>query len=837
MLQLKTVTKRYCTGGLVQMALNQISLNFRKNEFVSILGPSGSGKTTLLNIIGGLDRCDGGELLIDGRTTRMYKDRDWDYYRNHSIGFVFQGYHLIGHQTVLANVELALSISGISKKERRKRAENALREVGLGDHLRKRPNQLSGGQMQRVAIARALVNDPAILLADEPTGALDSHTSEQVMELLKEVAKERLVIMVTHNAELAEAYSTRIIRLHDGQVVGDSNPYEPAAAEETAAFPIPEGKKPGRTSMSFATSLALSFQNLRTKKGRTILTSFAGSIGIIGIALILALSTGVNSYMTNLQKDTMSSYPIEIEAQTVDMNGMVAGAFYEQEEKEHDPNRIYSSGESLEVLSQINGSIRENNLKDFRKWLMEEDNPIREHLGETGIVYSYPTPFHAYAYDPDGQLVNLDGSGLGIPGTSQELSMGQAAEDAGISMEMGSGMEIGNLFTELIPGNGEASISTGITKNYELAYGDWPKDAGEVVLILDRKNEIPLQNLYALGLLPSKDYPALINAAQKDAAFRAETYDWSYEELCSRTFYLIPECDLYTEEDNGLFSRTDENSADVQKLIPEAFKLRVAGIIRPKEDADEQTLNGTIGYISGLNDYLISYAKESRVVQAQLSEKEKNVLTGMELDEESRKMLLNSFGYSDPEEPSSIRIYMDSFNDKEAVAGYIEDYNDSVPEESRVVYTDFVELLVSAATAIVDVISYVLIAFVAVSLIVSSLMIGIITYISVLERTKEIGILRALGASKRNISQVFNAETVIIGMCAGLLGVLITALFLLPVNAVIHFASGTNDISASLPVQDALILIALSVLLTFIGGLIPARKAAKKDPVAALRSE
>lgn len=838
MLQLKEITKRYCTGGLVQMALNQVSLNFRENEFVSILGPSGSGKTTLLNIIGGLDHCDSGELIINGRATRMYKDRDWDSYRNHSIGFVFQSYNLIGHQSILANVELALAISGISRKERRRRAAEAIQKVGLGDQLHKKPNQLSGGQMQRVAIARALVNDPDILLADEPTGALDSETSVQVMELLKEVAKERLVIMVTHNPELAETYSTRIVKLRDGKVVDDTNPYETMAAGGPSTAEAGNADKPQKTSMSFTTALSLSFQNLKTKKGRTILTSFAGSIGIIGIALILALSTGVNSYMENIQKDTMSSYPITIDAMAMDYGAMMMSSFTIDQGSSHEKDKVYSSGADLEAANQVSGTVVENNLTAFRAYLEKEDCPLREHVGENGIFYSYNTPFTAYAYDPDHTLVNTDGSGLSASEGFQSVTVGQNVGDAEMEMEVVSGVataESSSRFAELLPGAGEL-ISPAIKNNYELVYGDWPRSYDEVLLVLNSNNEVPLQTLYALGMLPAKDYKDLMNDVRKQEHFTAETYDWSYEDFCAQTFYLVPECDFYQKGDDGMFSRIDANAPEAEELLSDAVELNITGIIRLAEGEDS-LIAGNIGYTKALSDYLITYADDSEVVQEQRASTDKDIQSGMEIDEEIYDLLLTSLGYVDLDKPAYISIYTDSFEDKEAVTRCIEDYNNSAAEGDQIIYTDLVELLISSVTTIVDVISYVLIAFVAVSLIVSSLMIGIITYISVLERTKEIGILRAVGASKRNISQVFNAETVIIGLCAGVLGIVITVLFLVPVNAIIHFAAGTNTISASLPIVDAIILIALSVLLTFIGGLIPAKKAAKKDPVAALRSE
>lgn len=829
MLQIREVSKIYKTGDLVQQALNRVSLNFPDNEFVAILGPSGSGKTTLLNIIGGLDHYDVGDLIINGISTQHYSNRDWDSYRNHSIGFVFQSYNLIPHQTILSNVELALTISGISRKERKKRAKDALEKVGLIDHIHKKPNQLSGGQMQRVAIARALVNDPDILLADEPTGALDSETSIQVMELLKEVAKEKLVIMVTHNPELAETYSNRIVRLKDGQVIGDTNPFEP----EKQNVPVVEHKKMGKASMSFGTALSLSFQNLRTKKGRTILTSFAGSIGIIGIALILSLSAGVNRYIETMQKETMASYPITIEAETMDYGYMMTSTLDDTEEEEHDLDQIYSDGSDFELSNEMSASLAQNNLTKFREYLMEEDSPIQEYVGENGVVYSYNTPFTAYAYDPEGKLVNTDGSGLAT-GSQDVYTMG--SEDS-VMIEMDANIYTENCFEELMPGAEENSVSTVITNNYELAYGEWPKAYNEVVLILDANNEIPLQTLYALGMLPSSEYQALMDDVSKQEDFKAKEYNWSYENFCNKSFYLVPECDFYQKNELGLFQKINANSKDAEDLAKDGVKLNVTGIIRPKEDAETLMLSKTVGYTKALTDYLVDYANKSEVVTTQLNSKDKNVLTGTDIDEESYQAVLELLGYVDVTKPLSISIYTDSFEGKEAITKCIEDYNASAGEGNQIVYSDFVELMISSVTSIVDVISYILIAFVAVSLVVSSLMIGIITYISVLERTKEIGILRAMGASKGNISQVFNAETIIIGMCAGIMGILIAVLLQFPINGIIHMAMGNSSVSAALPIDSAIFLILLSMGLTLIGGLIPARKAAKKDPVAALRSE
>lgn len=903
MLQIQNISKKYTTGNLVQKALDGVSLNLRDNEFVAVLGPSGSGKTTLLNIIGGLDRYDSGDLIIGGISTKHYRDRDWDSYRNHTIGFVFQSYNLIPHQTVLSNVELALTISGISKTERRKRAKQALQQVGLGDQLHKKPNQMSGGQMQRVAIARALVNDPDILLADEPTGALDSETSIQVMNLLKEVAKDRLVVMVTHNPELAEEYATRIVRLHDGKIVDDSAPFTVDSSKMAPA----EHKNMGKASMSFATALALSFNNLRTKKGRTLLTAFAGSIGIIGIALILSLSTGVNDYIQDIQKSTMLSYPITIDAQTIDLTSMMeAGPHPGTSEAGHNLDAVYSNGTDLEMVSTMTTSITENNLTKFKKYLEVPDSEIKEFIGENGVVYSYATKFGVYTHDPDGVFVNTDGSTL--RDTQKASGMGAAAEMPGMMYSSGN-------FEQLLPGKDGAPVSSALTDNYDVLYGEWPDAYDEVILALDKNNEVSATTLYELGILPSSEYKELMKKIENGERVTVETKNWSYEDICSQKLYMIPACDTYLKRDNGTFECVAEDTAQLEKLLENAVILKITGIVRPKKDSDNIFISSAIGYTKALTDYLIDYTADSKVVQAQQASTAVNVLNGMEfspaddaaraddaktylsnlgitekaklcreilqsvyadnpemaaqmmameetqlaatlddyLKAPSQDVLLSiydnyissgsyddnleTFGVVSLDAPSSISIYADSFEDKEAVADCIEQYNKSASDADKITYTDYVGLLMSSVTTIVNVISYVLIAFVAVSLIVSSIMIGIITYISVLERTKEIGILRAIGASKRNISQVFNAETFIIGLCSGLIGIGLTLLLLIPGNAIIHALTGSASVNASLPVFSAVVLILLSMLLTLIGGLIPSKKAAKKDPVTALRTE
>lgn len=923
MLQIKNISKKYTTGDFVQTALNNVSLNFRDNEFVAILGPSGSGKTTLLNIVGGLDRYDTGDLIINGISTKKYKDKDWDSYRNHTIGFVFQSYNLIPHQSILSNVELALTISGISKKERKERAKQALTDVGLGEQIHKRPNQLSGGQMQRVAIARALVNNPDILLADEPTGALDSDTSVQVMELLKEVAKDKLVIMVTHNPELANLYANRIVRVKDGHILDDSNPFE---LNDKKIAP-PEHKNMGKSSMSFLTSLALSFNNLKTKKGRTFLTAFAGSIGIIGIALILSLSTGVNQYITDIQKDTMTSYPITIEQKTFDLSSMMnAGEQASKKKVNHKLNAVFSNGTDIMMTSKMATSISENNLTEFKKYLDNKDSEINNYVGENGIVYSYDVPFSVFSYDSDNTLVNTNGSTFSNS-NSNTSSIAQmngsmsVSMNADMSTSMSTDMMTGNMnsspFTEMLSGKNDELVSNVIKDNYKVVYGDWPKAYDEVVLVLDKNNEVSLTTLYYLGLLPSKDYKDILKQINKGEEVNPETSKISYEDICNHNFYLIADSDLYQKNKSDLFKYVGNDNNKVEELLKSGITLKVSGIIRQtSDDSSNIQISGSVGYTKALTNYLINYGNKSDIVKAQKNSPDVNVLNGLHFnpdndsikiddaktylsnlstsdkanmwksmamtayadspeqiqmldsmtetqlaamldsylenpkDEEMLSIYDNyidvgsyddnmkNFGYLSLGAPSSISIYADTFEDKDSISDCIDKYNKDVKDDKdKITYTDYVALLMSSITTIINVITYVLIAFVAVSLIVSSIMIGIITYISVLERTKEIGILRAIGASKKNISQVFNAETFIIGLFSGMIGIGITCLLLLPINAIIHAVTDSTNVNAFLPVQSGIILIVLSVILTLIGGFIPAKKAAKKDPVAALRSE
>ena len=934
MLQLKNIVKTYVTGDLEQKALKGVSISFRENEFVSILGQSGSGKTTMLNIIGGLDRYTSGDLIINGVSTKKYKDADWDFYRNNSIGFVFQSYNLIPHQTVLANVEMALTLAGVSKRERRQRAVSVLKKVGLGDHIHKKPNQMSGGQMQRVAIARALINNPDILLADEPTGALDSETSVQIMELLKEIAKDKLVIMVTHNPELAQQYSTRIVKLLDGRIVDDSNP---CTESETPVEP----QKRKKISMSFFTALSLSFNNLRTKKGRTLLTSFAGSIGIIGIALILALSTGMNTYISDVQKETMSSYPLTISDETIDVSS-VMGRRSEIINERRDPDSdkseersgVYADYRDLETRETMTSSIVENNLTEFKKYLDDPDSEIQQYLGENGVIYTYDVNFNVYSYDTNGTLINSDADTEDI--TSSGVTSENCNSNGRNRMGMMSAMLGGNSdssaenFSELMVGANGFVVSQVITDSYDVLYGSWPEKYDEVILVLDENNGISAETLYQLGLITSEQYES---AAEKIAdGEEADEISFDYTEICDHTFYLVPACDQYIENEDGTFTNLEDSVFNEEQLLKNAVELKITGIIRPVEGAENADISTAVAYTSMLTDYVIKYTDESAIITAQESSPEINVLNGMEFEvpDDSRKIedaktYISAMGVSDkaslyqmmmyyssqntqtpgnseqsvsagvgqagnnaesmnmdentmatamdqwlendPDEeilisfydeyisgstyeenmknfgkvsydaPSSISIYADSFEDKDAITECIANYNETADEDNQITYTDYVALLTSSITTIINGISYVLIAFVAISLVVSCIMIGIITHISVMERTKEIGILRALGASKRNISQVFNAETFIIGCCAGLLGIGVSLVLLIPINSIIEKISGITGLTAQLPVASSLILIMISILITLIGGLLPAKKAAKKDPVIALRSE
>nr|MBQ6241375.1 ABC transporter ATP-binding protein/permease [Lachnospiraceae bacterium] len=910
MLQLQNITKIYRSGDIRQTALDGVSLNLRDSEFVAVLGPSGSGKTTLLNIIGGLDRYDSGDMIIDGTATKHYNDRDWDTYRNHTIGFVFQNYNLIPHQSVLSNVELALTIGGISKAERRRRAKEALEAVGLGDQMRKRPSQLSGGQMQRVAIARALVGDPGILLADEPTGALDSVTSVQIMELLKEVARDRLVVMVTHNPDLAEQYATRIVNLKDGKIVGDSDPFD--SAERIRAATAPQ-KKQKKASMSWMTSMSLSFSNLRTKLGRTLLTAFAGSIGIIGIALILSLSTGADQYIQDIQRDTMTSYPITIEAEALDLSSWMEIAQSRQNRMTNGPSHpmdaVYSDNAWLEMRAGMSGSVTQNNLTRFKEYLDDPSSPIHEHLGEHGVVYSYDTAFNVYVRDPDGELINTDD--LSAVNSNSFLSSLNFGRMGGTLL----GSSSHNFFDEMMPDSDTGLVSSTVKKNYELLTGRWPEAYDEAVFIVNNNNEISLLPLYALGYLPVAEYRDIVDQMNRNEKVEMDQVCVSYDEILEKTFTVVPAADLYEEQADGTWAYIGEDNLAVQNALKNGIALKICGVVRSSGEGVQALLQSSIGYTKLLTDHLIREAENHPLILAQQASPDINILNGLSFapaDDAAKaadaRTYLTGLGISEkalfyisllrnsgadeamiaglqnlgetgiaaafdqalesgfPEEtlvavydtlitpasyednlkafglvsldaPSAINLYCDSFEAKEWVADDIKAYNDTVAEADRITYTDYVGLLMSSITQIIDVISVVLIAFVAVSLVVSSIMIGIITYISVLERTKEIGVLRSLGASKRNISEVFNAETLIIGLISGLMGIGVAELLLIPGNSIIHHYAGDVDVSAFIRPEHALILVVLSTVLTLIGGVIPSRKAAKQDPVVALRTE
>ena len=981
MLVLKGITKQYAVGDTVVDALRGVDIEFRKNEFVSILGPSGCGKTTLLNIIGGLDQYTNGDLIINGRSTKQFKDRDWDTYRNHSIGFVFQSYNLIPHQTVLSNVELALTLSGVSKAERRRRAVEVLEQVGLGDQLHKKPNQMSGGQMQRVAIARALINNPDILLADEPTGALDSATSVQVMELLKEIAKDRLIIMVTHNPELAEEYSSRIIRLVDGQVTDDTAPYHGTTVEACK----PEKKKrrqKDQTSMSFLTALSLSLNNLMTKKGRTFMTSFAGSIGIIGVALILSVSTGVQAYIDRVQEDTLSSYPITLEDETIDMSSLIGNMMVTSDAKEntsHDLDRIYVNTMMYDLMNSMNQlETNKNNLKAFKQHL-ENSSDLDEYI--SAIQYQYDFDTNIFVKDANGKINKSDAMAL------LQNMFSQSSEMTAM-MSAGSAYRI---WEEMLPGTNGELINDLLLEQYDVIHGRWPEAYNEVVLIVDSNNEISDLALYSLGLRTDEEIMEIMTKAFNQEQIDTSTLgSWSYEEICDQEFKLVLSADKYQKQSNGTYVDLSTTETGLDYLYNNGTlttDLKIVGIIRASEDAVASMMSGSLAYTSALTDHILTKTSSTLALQEQIANPDTDIFTGLpfatedaaELTEEQKieaiknhfasletarkaelyteimsapteeylasttaqylammsradmeAMLIKAFaqqmgveesnvssyvtamddatvreyaaqvlaaqitleyaqqvtaqfevlpqtelaamfdssswtneqytafyeqympteisestyeenlkllGNIDKASPSAIYLYASSFENKDMIADFISDYNDTVEEEDKINYTDYVALLMSSITTIINAISYVLIAFVAISLVVSSIMIGIITYVSVLERTKEIGILRAIGASKKDISRVFNAETLIVGFTAGLIGILFTLLALIPINMILHAVTGIEILSAQLPIAAGVILVGISMLLTFVAGLIPSRVAAKKDPVTALRTE
>ena len=1011
MLELRNIKKDYPAGSGVVHALRGIDLQFRKSEFVAILGQSGCGKTTMLNIIGGLDGYTDGDLIINGVSTKRFKDRDWDTYRNHSVGFVFQSYNLIPHQTVLANVELALTLSGVSKTERRRRAKEALEAVGLGDQLKKKPNAMSGGQMQRVAIARALVNDPDIILADEPTGALDTETSVQVMEILKEVAKDRLVVMVTHNPELAEKYANRIIRMLDGRLTGDSNPLneEEKAAMDAEYERLKQGKHkpPKKPSMSFGTSFMLSLKNLFTKKGRTILTAFAGSIGIIGIALILALSTGINGYIDQVQEETLSSYPITIEAETVDMTAMMIsmmGANHsDDEEAAREEDRVYASTVMYDMLdAMMNMEISTNNLEAFKKYLDNGGGGIAD---LATIQYSYDLPFDVYTKDEEGAIVKSDMQALiedafaAMTGGGSNPMMANMDSMSAMSATM-------NVWQELLLGKDGELISDSVKDQYDMIYGKWPENYDEVILFVNENNEISDLMLVSLGLMRSSALDETMEALRTgEGEIEAATDSWTYEELCDLEYKLILPAETYRyDATSGTYVNMAATQAGMELLYNSAetgTPLKVVGIARPAEEATSTMVTGAIGYTSALSEYAIQRTEELDVVADQMADETMDVFTGLPFatgdeveptDEEKKTAItehlgtldaagkaeayvdvmsqpadayvaaiveqqmaemtresieemivqqyaaemgvdaetimgyiaemsdeelfaqveiavdaqvreqyangviqqmaampaeqlsgaldmvlagdemtlqyagltpfeawqynylydnympptlsestyednLKTLGYVDLAKPATINLYATTFADKDEIADRIAAYNDGVSEDDVIEYTDYVAILMSSITAIITGITYVLIAFVAISLVVSSIMIGVITLISVQERTKEIGILRAIGASKKDVSGMFNAETVIVGFSAGLLGVVVTYLLTIPINAILLHFTGLAGLRAVLPFGAAVILVAISVVLTLVAGIIPSRSAAKKDPVVALRTE
>ena len=868
MLQLKNITKNYLSGDNEVNALKGINLEFRESEFVSILGQSGSGKTTLLNIIGGLDRYTSGDLVINGKTTKEFKDKDWDTYRNHSVGFVFQSYNLIPHQTVLSNVELALTISGVSKEERKRRAKEALEKVGLGDQLNKKPNQMSGGQMQRVAIARALVNDPDILLADEPTGALDSQTSEQVMEILKEISKDRLIIMVTHNPNLAEKYSSRIIRLLDGNITDDTNPYH--ASEKDIEKAKNKKEKSGKASMKFGTAVRLSLNNLMTKKGRTFLTAFAGSIGIIGIALILSLSHGMQSYIDRVEEDTLSSYPITIQESTIDMSSMMESMMGSDEEVEHEDGKIYSREIVNEILETVSTKVQTNNLEAFKTFLESGESDIKNYTNS--IQYGYDLDLNIYNQDENGDIQQVNPSIV-----FNELGFGQMIEAQQESSSMFSGgttLTSTDVWTELLD-NQEL-----LESQYDVLAGRWPTNYNEVVLIVDENNEISDYTLYSLGI---KDISELSEAMDKikngeELETSSETESYSYEDILNYKFKILLNTDYYKKVGNAWQDMSDDTEY-MKQIVQNAEEISIVGIIKPNGETVTSSGAGLVGYNKDLKEYVINKINETEIVKEQKANPNVNVFTGIEFAEGSNNSFdfsqlsdeqkayiatlsqeelaelmqtyssnanatydsnLTKLGVVDLNKPSTINLYPKDFDSKDMITNIISDYNDKQTQEGKeenvINYTDLVGIMMSSVSTIIDVISYALIAFVGISLVVSSIMIGIITYISVLERTKEIGILRSIGASKKDVSRVFNAETLIVGLVAGLLGIGVTLLLNIPINIIINMLVGITGI-AKLPVGGAIILVVISVVLTMVAGLIQARFAAKRDPVEALRSE
>lgn len=895
MLELNDIKKDYVSGSTTVSALKGINLRFRDCEFVSILGQSGCGKTTMLNIIGGLDKYTSGDLKINGVSTKNYKDRDWDFYRNNSIGFVFQSYNLIPHQTVLSNVELALTLSGVSKTERKKRAIEALEKVGLGEQIHKKPNQMSGGQMQRVAIARALVNNPDILLADEPTGALDTETSIQIMELLKEISKDRLIIMVTHNPELAKDYSTRIVRLLDGVITDDSDPYSledmeaDIKAKEAAKVKASEKKnkksgKKQKTSMSFFTALSLSFNNLMTKKTRTILTAFAGSIGIIGIAMILSISNGIQLYIDRVQRDTLSSYPITLQAESIDISSMVTSMTGNSDSAEHeDKSKIYSNDIMGDMINTMVKEVKSNNLSEFKKYIENGGSGIKSYVSD--IQYSYDVPLNIYMKDTSNGVEQLN------PSTMFDSIYGEGATSTSSAMSSGMGM---GMFSNSSVWNQLLGNQQVLDEQYDVLAGHWPENFNEVVLVTDKNNEVDDYTLYSLGLKDPEEVRTLFKKMMVGESYETEKdISYTFDEILDTEFKLVMPTDMYKYNDvTGTWDDYSKDDKYMTNVVNNGTDIKVCGIIRPNDDAVSTSISSGIGYTAKLTEYIIEEVKNSEIAKAQLADTSVDVFTGVPFDndrnteitmddvnaymatlspEESAQMQAMTSGMSDDQilqlfsaslkarttdatldsnksklgitdldTPSQIDIYATDFDSKEKIQNIIKDYNklqqDDGKEENVINYTDYVGIMMSSVSTIINAISYVLIAFVAISLIVSSIMIGIITYISVLERTKEIGVLRSIGASKKDVSRIFNAETLIEGFVSGALGIVVTLLLCIPANALIKHLTDISNV-AQLPVAGGVILIIISMFLTFIAGLIPAKFAAKKDPVVALRSE
>lgn len=895
MLELNDIKKDYVSGSTTVSALKGINLRFRDCEFVSILGQSGCGKTTMLNIIGGLDKYTSGDLKINGVSTKNYKDRDWDFYRNNSIGFVFQSYNLIPHQTVLSNVELALTLSGVSKTERKRRAIEALEKVGLGEQIHKKPNQMSGGQMQRVAIARALVNNPDILLADEPTGALDTETSIQIMELLKEISKDRLIIMVTHNPELAKDYSTRIVRLLDGVITDDSDPYSledmeaDIRAKEAVKVKASEKnkKKSGKkqkTSMSFFTALSLSFNNLMTKKTRTILTAFAGSIGIIGIAMILSISNGIQLYIDRVQRDTLSSYPITLQAESIDISSMVTSMTGNSDSAEHeDKTKIYSNDIMGDMINTMVKEVKSNNLSEFKKYIENGGSDIKSYVSD--IQYSYDVPLNIYMKDTSNGVEQLN------PSTMFDSIYGEGATSTSYAMSSGMGM---GMFSNSSVWNQLLGNQQVLDEQYDVLAGHWPENYNEVVLVVDKNNEVDDYTLYSLGLKDPEEVRTLFKKMMVGESYETKKdISYTFDEILDTEFKLVMPTDMYKYNDvTGTWDDYSKDDKYMTNVVNNGTDIKVCGIIRPNDDAVSTSISSGIGYTAKLTEYIIEEVKNSEIAKAQLADTSVDVFTGVPFDndrnteitmddvnaymatlspEESAQMQAMTSGMSDDQilqlfsaslkarttdatldsnksklgitdldTPSQIDIYATDFDSKEKVQNIIKDYNklqqDDGKEENVINYTDYVGIMMSSVSTIINAISYVLIAFVAISLIVSSIMIGIITYISVLERTKEIGVLRSIGASKKDVSRIFNAETLIEGFVSGALGIVVTLLLCIPANALIKHLTDISNV-AQLPVAGGVILIIISMFLTFIAGLIPARLAAKKDPVVALRSE